>query len=337
MHIPKKDQCEQCESYKNSSATEKLEMQDAYDKHLIEKELVRSEKKRDKERAKVDPTYIVSSFDLESVLPCPRGEVSAFFYRSKLNCYNLTIYNLATKVIDAYVWTEVDARRGAEEIGSHVHKYLCSLPHLHGEQYDVVLYTDNCPGQQKNQFLVALYCYEVQKLPHIRTITHKFLVRGHTQNEGDCAHSLIEKETKRFLKGSPIYVPDQYIDIIKNAKKNGQPINVHKFNHLDFYSIKDLAETMNLNVAKIRVSEICQMRFRKQNPFSVEVKYSFDGEAQTFNLQKRGSQMPSLELKRGLFEARPLPAEKYDDLMYLVDQKFIPLQFKPFYETLKKV
>ena len=35
----------------------------------------------------------------------------------------------------------------------------------------------------------------------VKSITHKFLIKGHTQNEGDSAHSLIERQIKRLRKG----------------------------------------------------------------------------------------------------------------------------------------
>ena len=42
---PKKDQCDFCESYKNSSEEEKVNMQQSFDKHQKEKQLSREEKK----------------------------------------------------------------------------------------------------------------------------------------------------------------------------------------------------------------------------------------------------------------------------------------------------
>ena len=67
-----------------------------------------------------------------------------------------------------------------------------------------IFYSNNCSGQQKNKFMMALYLYAVNNLPNITSITHKFLIKGHTQNEGDSAHSLIEREVKRILKSGPI-------------------------------------------------------------------------------------------------------------------------------------
>lgn len=65
-----------------------------------------------------------------------------------------------------------------------------------------------------------MYLYFVTKL-NINSITHKFLVVGHTQNEGDSAHSVIEKQIKKSLKSGPNYVRSQYVTLIQTAKITG--------------------------------------------------------------------------------------------------------------------
>lgn len=49
---------------------------------------------------------------------------------------------------------------------------------------DIIFYSDNCLGQNKNKFIASLYLYASLVL-NINTIRHKFLIVGHTQNEGD--------------------------------------------------------------------------------------------------------------------------------------------------------
>ncbi|CAF4946537.1 unnamed protein product [Pieris macdunnoughi] len=77
--------------------------------------------------------------------------------------------------------------------------YLLKFLKETAERYpnsNIIFYSDNCCGQQKNRFLVGMYYYAVETLP-IKSITHKYLIRGHTQNEGDNVSSLIEKSIKR--------------------------------------------------------------------------------------------------------------------------------------------
>lgn len=218
--VPKKDQCETCVSYTNSSEKEKEEQKAFYEEHLMEKDLSRLEKEQDKNNLK--DNFEVVAYDLQAVLPCPKGDASGFYYTSKLSVYNLTFYNLKSKEVKCYVWHEAEGNRGVNEIGTCVLQYLKGLEPKSStinESLDVVFYTDNCCGQQKNRFMMATYQYAVNEYPFINSITHKFLVKGHTQNEGDNVHSVIERHIKRSLRSGPIYTPDQYFTLIRLAKK----------------------------------------------------------------------------------------------------------------------
>ena len=98
---------------------------------------------------------------------------------------------------------------------------FCVLDYIHKVSEtgkDIIFYSDNCGGQQKNRFMLALYLYAVNILD-LDSITHKFLIKGHSQNEGDSAHSLIERQVKRLLKSGPIYVPETFVTTIRIARK----------------------------------------------------------------------------------------------------------------------
>ena len=81
--VPKKDQCELCTAYSNAAEDEKDKLQDQYENHLKEKELCREEKKNDKECAEKNDKLVVAVYDLQAVLPAPRGDVSVFFLQIK--------------------------------------------------------------------------------------------------------------------------------------------------------------------------------------------------------------------------------------------------------------
>lgn len=87
-----------------------------------EKQLSRKEKRSDKSR--VSKTIIVAVFDLQAVLPTPRGDVSLFYYKSKLNKYNFTIYELKNGKTECYLWHKGEGNRGAEEIATCVLNFI---------------------------------------------------------------------------------------------------------------------------------------------------------------------------------------------------------------------
>ncbi|RZF43013.1 hypothetical protein LSTR_LSTR016943 [Laodelphax striatellus] len=228
FHLPKKDQCEDCITYSNASEEEKLTLVEYHESHLKEKDLSRDEKERDK--LTVNSNKIVAVYDLQAVLQCPRGDASSFYYCSKVNVFNFTVFELKTNRVKCFVWNESEGNRGACEIGTCVLKYIESLEdeinNTESKKLDLVFYSDNCCGQQKNKFVLSMYLYAVKKFPFLNSITHKFLVKGHSQNEGDSAHALIERVIKRSLKSGPIFIPSQYVTLIRVAKKTGSPYHV---------------------------------------------------------------------------------------------------------------
>ena len=84
---------------------------------------------------------MVACFDLQQVLPCPHGQISVYFYKRKLSCYNLSIYDLATNHAKCFMWHEGIAGRGANEVNSCVFKYLISQPF---EVKEIATFSDNC-------------------------------------------------------------------------------------------------------------------------------------------------------------------------------------------------
>ncbi|KAJ8968681.1 hypothetical protein NQ314_002172, partial [Rhamnusium bicolor] len=144
----------------------------------------------------------VACYNLEAVLPTPRGEVFVFYYKQKLNSYNFTISKLKSDRVECYFWHEGLGKRGSNEIGTCVYNFLEETSNsVNSDDLVIVLYSDNCCGQQKNRFIFNLYMHEVTVLK-IKAITHKFVIKGHTQNEDDSIYSVIEKFVKKSLRVS---------------------------------------------------------------------------------------------------------------------------------------
>lgn len=322
-------------------------MKNKYDRHLVEKELSREEKKADKNSE--NKNLIVAVYDLEAVLQCPRGEASGFYYVSKINVFNFTLYELKSKNPDVfcYLWDETQAKRGANEIGTCVLKYIESLKDResvqNGEKLDVIFYSDNCCGQQKNRFMLSMYRYAVEKYSYINSITHKFLVKGHSQNEGDCVHSVIERTVKKCLKAGPICIPAQYITLIRGAKKTGRPYQVNEMSYDSFFDLKNLAEQSligtNLkdsNGEVVKITSVAMFRFEKESPQKIFFKTSYsEKEFCEIHLKERRSKTRSNinELKK-LYSSKVGAEAKKPGLMKLLEKNVIPKSYAFFYENL---
>lgn len=102
--VPRGDRCDLCEEHRVATEVNKIELPvDRVAKVLEHKRLsgnCTEERKRD--RAKNIP---VICFDLENVFALPRGDVSCYFYKRKLNCFNMTAILSATKDVYCVILT----------------------------------------------------------------------------------------------------------------------------------------------------------------------------------------------------------------------------------------
>lgn len=334
---PKKDLYDLCESYKNADDENKLKIQQTFQQHLLEKDLARQEKEKDKKESEA----IVVVYDLQAVMPIPKGQVSLFFYKSRINCFNFTISDLHAKNVDCFFWDETEGKRGAVEIGSCVLAFIEMQLNNHPiGDIDLIFYSDNCCGQQKNKYLLSAYAYAVSNM-RVKSITHKFLIRGHSQNEGDNVHSVIEKQVKRHIKSGPIYIPQQYVTLIRTAKKSGPPYKVHEMTHDRFYNLKVLQETWGTNFNmdednnQVKWHDIKILKVEKESPMVFFYKTSF---AQTefkkcwVNKRKTRRTVEStpdiaMNLSKAYTEKNRLAEAKKKDIKELVDKNVIPRQY----------
>lgn len=340
--FPRKDQCDLCIEYANSPEEGKKLLQERYDTHLKEKNLSRLEREKDKETKNHVITY-----DLQAALPCPAGKASSFYYISKLNVYNLTFADAITNDVSCYIWHEGAAKRGANEIGSCVWNYLEELDENalnKNKVLDIIFYTDNCAGQNKNKFLFTLYAYAVTKLKSINKITHKYLIRGHTQNDVDSVHSVIEKKITRYKKSSAIYVPDQYITLIREAKKKGQPYKVVERSHNDFFDLKDLVQKCGFkDVFKtndgdiVKTSEIRVFEVRKSDPGFFFCKLSYEQElfsTVSFTSRRNSTDMSKVAFIKAYNEKIGISDLKKKGILGLVEKNIVPSYYGEFYKNL---
>ena len=63
-----------------------------------------------------------------------------------------------------YLWSEVDGRRGSNEIGSCLLQYTQYLQSLPNSVQEISMFSDTCGGQNRNQNVTAVLYYAVQTI-----------------------------------------------------------------------------------------------------------------------------------------------------------------------------
>ncbi len=191
--------------------------------------------------------------------------------------------------------------------------------------------------------MIALYLYAVEHLD-IQSITHKYLIRGHTQNEGDTVHSIIEKTLTRAKKSGPIYVPEQYISLIRNAKKKGNPLQVNEMSFENFFDFKALFDDIAPRIAKdkkgnvFKLQDVKLLQFKKGSDiFSYKTSYKELewAEVEFKSRKSRSSNTHAITLKPAYSRKIALTDNKLRDLNTLCENNLIPSFYRAFYNSLQ--
>ena len=335
FHIPKKDQCNTCSKYYTSLQKNAVTTEDknAFNEHQERKIRARQEKNRDKNNAKTQPNLHVCCFDLQSVLYTPCSLVSLMYYMRKLCCYNLSFYSLGNSNGTCFVWTEVEANRGASEIATCLKLYLESLP---DEVTHVIFYSDACGGQNRNKIIASCLLDSVIKHRKINIIDHKFLESGHTHMEVDSMHAAVEFAKKK----TQIFVPSQWDTVLQMARRRN-PYKVVPLRHTDILDFKKFQST-NMKPQKktdtglkVMWTKMKWIRYLKSEPDACLFKYSMEEEFQKVKITGKKRQQQSDEgLTRKYQKKIPISAAKKKDLMQLCKSGVIPVEYHEYYKSL---
>jgi len=219
-------------------------------------------------------------------LQVPATDVSPLYYSRKLCMFNLTIYDMTPPNNGyCYCWMETEGKRGSNEVGTCLYRWLSSLPTTVEE---AVLYSDTCGGQNRNQFIAALLLYAVHTTG-LSVIQQKFLERGHTSMEVDSMHSAIEC-AKKF---TPVYSALDWHCVFRAARRR-HPYEVVPLHFSDVFDLKQLHRALFRNSlrcddgSKLQWMKIKCLKFVKADPGVIHYRYSHDGEYKTLNVFGRG-------------------------------------------------
>ena len=324
FYVPKKDRCDTCEEERLSNEVDGLEK---FAHHKADKERTKIE--RDIDRSEKD--RLVVCFDLENVFTCPRANVSNFFYKRKLNVYNLTAHCSLNKEAYNAIWHEVDAGRGANEIASALIKILKTISETYPEYKSLILWSDSCIPQNRNSAMsFALMNFTQQS--NFETVTQKFCTPGHSSiQEVDNVHSHVEKT----MKLSETYSPISLMRVLKSVRP--EKMNIIQMRQHDFMEYHQAAcKTQFKNIPFTKVKCI---RYKKANPFHPEYKTSFS-EPTFSEVCVRGKKTRTSDYSgsfpgvRCQMRKNMISNEKLADIKSMY--KFMPEVDRQFYQVLER-
>lgn len=346
FHQPQKDTCQTCDEFQikyNSLETEaeRQSVKVQHELHLRKAQAVKDMKNQDVIVARNSSgTKQVMVFDLQKTLPTPVLTTGVAYYKRQLWVYNLGIHDEVNNVGHMHIWSEHIASRGAQEVSS------CLLYHINNcmpsTTKEITLYSDSCGGQNRNIKVVLALSYILQNST-IEKIDLKFFMPGHSFSSCDQDFGMIEREKKHHPH---IFHPDDWVDVIKSAKKKKPKFVVHTMTSVNFFSTKALEEDItNRKVSadkdKVEWLKIRWIQLRKDEPKKMFYKYNYivDSE-ELFSVvdlaKKSGRGRPSREFPSPTLlypKGKVITKEKKKDLIDLM--KYVPPQHHNFYHSLQ--
>ncbi|CAH1226555.1 unnamed protein product [Diabrotica balteata] len=336
---PSNDTCKTCDSLflkikSCASEEEKQRLENERQQHQDKASFHYTTKQGDKEESMRSlGKLVVVAFDLQKCLATPNLTSSVSFYKRKLWTFNLTIRNITTKRTYCYVWHEGVAQRGADEIASCLFQFIKDLPE---EVEKLVLYSDTCPGQNRNNILPIMFLKALEEKETLKEIDHKFLVPGHTHLECDTDHATIERFVKK--RSATISVPQDWVSVIKMTSPR---FDVKFMKQTDFFGFSKLLTThfIKRNVDKDKNSfvwnSIFWLHYKKDS--DIGFKYTLDPNEpfRSMSMLRRGrlTSMSNIQILPAYNDPLPIDYLKYKDILDLLP--FIDQIYHGFYHSLK--
>ena len=152
-------------------------------------------------------------FDFQQNLPTPKLTVGQQFYLRLLWTYLFGIYSASTLLTAAYMWHELLAKKGANDVISCLSHFIFhNALGRTGAKWSI-WWADNCPGQNKNNYVIWFFQDLIRREVYSR-IDYKFLMVGHTYGPTDRSFGVLERYTSRI---ETVYTPQQWYEHIHNA------------------------------------------------------------------------------------------------------------------------
>ena len=322
LYKPRKDKCDKCCEFEVGNIT-----QDDYNEHIKLKDEARRSKSDEKERSINDPTFKVLTMDLQAVLLCPRLQASALYYKTKLTCHNFTVMDLSTKDTTCYVWNETEGDLSASSFATCTTDYLENLIQNNDDVKEVVIYSDGCNYQNRN--VVLSNALLKTAINNKIIIVQKYLERGHTQMEVDSIHSLVERKLKR----RPIYVPQNYVDVIASCRPS-RPVNVKYVLHPFFKDMKSLKSYSSIRPGN-RAGDptVTNLRVLRYSPDgTIQYKLGFNDQYHDFPRKAKINITENNTISDLHMNRIPIKASKFKHLQEL--KSVVPSDYHAFYDSL---
>ena len=290
----------------------------------------------------------VFHFDFQQNLPTPKLPVGEQFYLRLLWTYLFGIFCASTRQTAAYMWHEMLAKRGANDVISCLAHFIFRNPLGRTGAKWSVWWADNCSGQNKNNFLMWFFQELIRRKVYSR-IDYKFLVVGHTYGPTDRSFGVIERYTSRI---DTVYTPQQWYEHVCTAASNVHVMEMKQEAFRDYRSYlrnRYTERSKDSSDQPLDFSNIQWFNFGKgekmvdgkltifEHPTEVWVRHGYNPSEspRCVSFFKKKGVQASEEMPPPLYPYYPIPIKeaKCADLRKLVS-RYVPERHQEFYQEM---
>ncbi|KAE9291048.1 hypothetical protein PF001_g19333 [Phytophthora fragariae] len=191
----------------------------------------------------------------------------------------------------------------------------------------LIVYADNCSGQNKNNYVIKFFLAQVQ-MGVFERIDYKFFVKGHTKNSCDRGFGHIRRHVGR----ADCWKMDHIVSAVNEAATSSSAVHISRGNEF-FKSYKPLVTELYKKLVGVQQYQIFSMEATK--PGVVQCKKGPDDEPVEQDLRRKvdGVLTESTKVERMLthfledLSPPSLNAEKKTEL-YTKIRPYVPYEFQ---------
>lgn len=240
--------------------------------HKKKAETFYERKRQARKRSRTSNFFEAITLDYQQNLPMPNISTNDVYYKRQLSLYTFNIHTLSNGDSVFYIYPQITARKGANEVVSMLHHFITTI--LNSSVRHLQIFCDSCPGQNKNFIMFRYLHYIVHQVNRLDYIQITFPIRGHSYLECDKNMGLINKKARAET-------PSDWVYVFRNARTKPSPFQVIEVEQDLFRSWTTFLTKYYKKNSPIATRDIKEIYSSKDHPQFLTHRSSYNGMFET--------------------------------------------------------
>ncbi|KAE9313945.1 hypothetical protein PF008_g19603 [Phytophthora fragariae] len=257
-----------------------------------------------------------------SVSPTP----SQWYFCSLVAVNVFAIFYENERIQTNYVYDETVSGKGSDQINSMLHHFIRTVL-LPSGKTKLVVYADNCGGQNKNNLVIKFLLAQVH-MGVLNRIDYKFFVKGHTKNSCDRSFGHIRK----FVSRQDCWTLGQVVSAVRDSATSNRTVHISCDDGF-FKGYKSLVKELYKNLTGVQQYQWFEMDASQPGMVDCRKSPSADAEEQYLRRKVDGILTENTKVARmfeHFLESLSVPGvnteKKYT--MHYVVRPYVPEEFR---------